>query len=117
MDRPTDAAKALGDAVKRRREALGLSQRQLAQGRAFSVSWLRALERGDYPSPQEEKLYSLDDALGVDHPTSLNVLRGNCNDYPPLPRSLANDLAVRITDLDEHDIDLVQRIVGRLAAS
>ncbi|MFI0815890.1 helix-turn-helix domain-containing protein [Streptomyces sp. NPDC021098] len=62
-----EAARApLGDLVREWREAVGLTQRDLAEEAGVSVRGLRDIEGGRSRSPQRRTLRQLADALGLD---------------------------------------------------
>ncbi len=64
-DRGSDSSAAFGRELRRRREAAGLSQEQLADRARLSVEAISALERGKRRSPQPRTLDLIADALGL----------------------------------------------------
>jgi transcriptional regulator with XRE-family HTH domain len=57
---------ALGDYIKREREAQGLSLRKLAAHAKVDYSWLSRLERGVYSSPDARSLSRVSRALDIE---------------------------------------------------
>lgn len=78
----------LGDYVRNKREAAGLSQRQLAQEAGVSFSNISRLESGFHTNPNPGLLKNIADVLEVDLAELLAYLgievsgsRGSLNDY------------------------------------
>jgi len=64
---------SLGEWIKRRREAHGVSQRELADKAGISRSYLCDIERGRGTKPSVESLDHISTALGVDRTEILRV--------------------------------------------
>jgi transcriptional regulator with XRE-family HTH domain len=67
---------SLGQYVAREREALGISQRQLAKRIGLSHSYLNRLEGGEFASPEPATLYRIAEALDTE-PEDLFALAGH----------------------------------------
>jgi transcriptional regulator with XRE-family HTH domain len=63
--------KALGNAVRDRRQSLGLSQEQLAERAGMERKSVSRVETGAY-SPSIDRLWDICDALGVSPPALLS---------------------------------------------
>lgn len=61
-----DSAETLGEHVRAKREAVGLSQRQLAAEAGVSFSNISRLESGFHAAPSPELLKNIADVLDVD---------------------------------------------------
>ena len=91
-----DQAAGLGDRVRKRRRALGLTAKSLAKAAGVSTSYISQVERGHQKDPSLPALRRLADALSMD----LHVLLGAptpVTDTPqisPVLRELADELAL-----------------------
>lgn len=82
------SAETLGEHVRAKREALGMSQRQLAAEAGVSFSNISRLESGFHATPSPELLKNIADVLDVDLAELLSyrgieiaVARGSLNDF------------------------------------
>lgn len=64
MTSPPDIQQVLGEEVRERRKALGLSQESLAAAADLHVNYLSLIERG-INNPTLTKIHSLATALGI----------------------------------------------------
>lgn len=101
----------LGEYVQQKREAAGLSQRQLAQEAGVSFSNISRLESGFHTTPTPGLLKSIADVLDIDLAELLAYLgievsgaRGTLNDY------LRRDY-----DLPDEGVVEAQRAIERIA--
>jgi transcriptional regulator with XRE-family HTH domain len=102
----------LGRFVRERREAAGLSQRQLALAASVSVSNISRLESGFHPTPSLELLRRVAEVLGIDMAELLSY-RGI-----PMPEGSAG-LKIylrRQYGLPEEGVAEVQEAVERISA-
>jgi transcriptional regulator with XRE-family HTH domain len=83
-----ESAETLGEYVRRKREAVSMSQRQLAAEAGVSFSNISRLESGFHASPSPELLKNIADVLDVDLAKLLSYrgieiagARGSLNDY------------------------------------
>ncbi len=82
-----EQASGLGDRVRKRRKALGLTAKALAKAAGVSTSYISQVERGHQEDPSLPALRRLADALKMD----LHALLGGpapSADMPPVPPSL-----------------------------
>jgi transcriptional regulator with XRE-family HTH domain len=92
-----DSLVRLGDAVRRRRVELGLSQRLVAERGGPSVRSLNKIEQGEPPRPTGSTLSKLDVALDWLPRTAASLLAG-----VPLPKPKASDAVYTAEDLELH---------------
>lgn len=91
-----DQAAGLGERVRKRRRALGLTAKALAKAAGVSTSYISQVERGHQKDPSLPALRRLADALAMD----LHVLLGapapvtEAPQVSPLLRALADELAL-----------------------
>jgi predicted ATPase/DNA-binding XRE family transcriptional regulator len=109
--------RTFGQWLKRRRKALGLTQKEMAQQAGCAEVTLRKIEAGDL-QPSAPLVASLAGALGVadaDLPGLLSLARGVGDDFSTRARLLrlqrANNLPAQLTPLigREHDIAAVRK--------
>lgn len=104
---PTNAKK-LGAFIRRHREAQGLSLEAVAQQVKVPRSTILRMERGEFGSPDPEKLQRLADALDVDF-EELFTLAGHVAPEPALQPYLR-----RKYDLSDEAIEKAERYLERL---
>lgn len=92
-----DSLVRLGDAVRRRRTELGLSQRGVAERGGPSVRSLNKIEQGEPPRPTGSTMSKLDVALDWLPRTAASVLAG-----VPLPEPKSSDAVYTAEDLELH---------------
>ena len=91
-----DQAVGLGDRVRKRRRALGLTAKSLAKAAGVSTSYISQVERGHQKDPSLPALRRLADALSMD----LHVLLGaptpvaEAPQVSPSLRALADEFAI-----------------------
>lgn len=89
-----DQATSLGDRVRKRRRALGLTAKALARAAGVSTSYISQVERGHQKDPSLPALRRLADALSMDMHTLLGgapLPAAPAQPVPPPLRDLAND--------------------------
>src|SRR5208282_535183 len=87
-----EQATGLGDRVRKRRKALGLTAKSLAKAAGVSTSYISQVERGHQEDPSLPALRRLADALSMD----LHALLGG---PPPVPETAA--IPAHLADLAE----------------
>lgn len=78
---------ALGDRVRKRRKALGMTAKAVAKAAGVSTSYISQVERGHQEDPSLPTLRRLADALSMDLHTLLGG-QAPAGDGPPIPASL-----------------------------
>jgi len=107
-----EQAKALGKVLRDRREALGLSLRQLTQRVSIPDATIVRIEQGAFSAPAPDKLARLADALGL----SLADVYALADYAVPsdLP-SFKPYLRTKYRDLPAEDVAAIERYATRLA--
>ncbi len=103
---PSDNLRRLGAFVKERREALGISQRELAR-RAHVADVVR-LEQGLLTSPRTGTLEAIAEALGLTLSELVAVGK-----TPTLP-AFTPYMRAKYHDLSDEDIEEIEAFVGTL---
>ena len=102
-----EQASSLGERVRRRRKALGLTAKSLAKAAGVSTSYISQVERGHQEDPSLPALRRLADALKMD----LHALLGGAApgaDTSPVPASL-REVAVEYA-LQEEVVGMLSQI-------
>lgn len=88
-----DPATTLGDRVRKRRRALGLTAKALAKAAGVSTSYISQVERGHQKDPSLPALRRLADALSMDMHALLGAPppAGQSQPVPAALRELADD--------------------------
>jgi transcriptional regulator with XRE-family HTH domain len=91
---PKDQATNLGERVRKRRRALGLTAKALAKAAGVSTSYISQVERGHQKDPSLPALRRLAEALSMDMHALLGapVPAAEQPDVAPLLRQMADDL-------------------------
>jgi transcriptional regulator with XRE-family HTH domain len=97
-----------GERLRQRREAAGLSVRELARRSGLDDGYLSRIERGKMPPPQDEKLAKLDKALGTTLATDGALERQKVMMYVP---SLVEGKQLTGADIRRN----LERMFGNLA--
>jgi len=104
---PKDQATGLGDRVRKRRRALGLTAKSLAKAAGVSTSYISQVERGHQKDPSLPALRRLAEALSMD----MHVLLGA---PAPMPDMVGAQVPGILRELaDEHR--LTPEVVATLA--
>jgi transcriptional regulator with XRE-family HTH domain len=107
-----DQASELGQYLRHKREALGLSTRQLAKRSGVNDVTISRIERGEFAAPRPDKLAKLADALGI---SGFDLLeRADYVTADELPNFVPY-LRSKYQDLPEEAVAQIERYVGRLA--
>jgi len=107
-----EQAKTLGALLKQKREALGLSLRQLAKIVSVKDVTIFRLERGDWAAPAPDKLARIADALGIALADVYALA-----DYA-VPSELPNFkpyLRTKYRSLPQEEIDKIEAYAAKLA--
>jgi transcriptional regulator with XRE-family HTH domain len=90
---PKDQVSALGDRVRKRRKALGLTAKALAKAAGVSTSYISQVERGHQQDPSLPALRRLADALSMDLHALLGAqaTKGEPASIPGALRELAEE--------------------------
>ena len=103
---PKDQATNLGDRVRKRRRALGLTAKALAKAAGVSTSYISQVERGHQKDPSLPAVRRLADALSMD----MHVLLG-----APAPTT-ADLVAPQVLQQLAEELRLTPEVVKTLAA-
>ena len=93
-----EQAGGLGDRVRKRRKALGMTAKAVAKAAGVSTSYISQVERGHQEDPSLPTLRRLADALSMDLHTLLGG-QATASDEAPIPaslRELAEELSLGV---------------------
>jgi transcriptional regulator with XRE-family HTH domain len=118
-------ANGFGPAIRRRREALGLNQTELAERAGVQRAHLSEVERGKIALPNADFRRKIAEALGMSH-AALLVAAGELTaeeaglvalaHKPPFPEGdIRNRILARLPDLRDDDAEAVLIITNGLA--
>lgn len=105
-----DRPETLGEYVRGKREAAGLSQRQLAQEAGVSFSNISRLESGFHTTPTPGLLKNVADVLDIDLAELLSYLG-----FEIASSGSLNDYLRRDYDLPDEGVEEAQRAIERIA--
>jgi transcriptional regulator with XRE-family HTH domain len=109
-----DQARRLGQTIRTRREALGLSQRQLAAQTGVNDATIVRIERGAFGAPAPDKLSRIADALDLSladvFALADYVVPADLPSFQPYLRSRYRDLPdAAVEDLDRAFARIVKK--------
>jgi transcriptional regulator with XRE-family HTH domain len=109
---PEEAA-ALGELLRSKREAQGLSTREVARRAGADVATVFRLEAGQIPSPRPENLKSIGAALGISAADLFAVTDWLPKDQLP---TLTPYLRAKYDDLSDSAVNEVEAFIDQLRA-